>query len=196
MGLATLLVLGIVPSLVAARTIQARQSVSCDFEIAANSGDTCSSFAGNWGLTESAFAAINPSVSCPGNLVAGDNYCVIGSVTSSPTTTAKTTAKTSTTRKTTVKTTSTTSKLTTATTTPVTTTTSSSPNQPTQSGLAANCNNFHQIVTDDSCSAIEQQYGITAANFASWNPSIDSSKHLSFDQHTNSCCGVPTVPEN
>jgi LysM repeat protein len=158
MGLASLLVLGLVPQLIAARTLQARQSVSCDFSTAANSGDTCSSFAASWGLTDSNFAALNPDVSCPGDLVAGQDYCVIGTVTTgAPTTTAQptTTAKPTTTS---------------------TQTTSSSPYQPTQSGLAANCNNFHQVASGDSCDAIEKQYGISNADFSSWNPFIDSSK--------------------
>lgn len=168
MGLASLLVLGLVPQFIAARTLQARQSVSCDFSTAANSGDTCSSFAASWGLTDSNFAALNPDVSCPGDLVAGQDYCVIGTVTTgAPTTTAQptTTAKPTTTMATTTKPTTTSTQ-----------TTSSSPYQPTQSGLAANCNNFHQVASGDSCDAIEKQYGISNADFSSWNPFIDSSK--------------------
>ena len=176
MGLASILLLGIAPQLIAARALQARQSVSCDFEIAANNGDTCASFASSWGLTENAFAALNPGVSCPGNLVAGQDYCVIGTV--STVTASSTTAKvTTTSSSTTVKATTTSPTSTKVSTTPTSTTSSGSQvPSPTQSGLAANCNNFHLVASGDTCSGIESQYGISAANFATWNPFIDSCK--------------------
>ena len=68
MGLASLpvLVLGLLaPQLIDALAVQVRQSVTCDFSTAANSGDTCTSFASEWGLTVAAFEAINPGISCP-----------------------------------------------------------------------------------------------------------------------------------
>lgn len=87
--------LAIGPQLIASRVIHARQAVvvQCDFETSANNGDSCSSFEAAWGLTPDAFAAINPGVSCPGDLVAGQNYCVIGTVTSGPLVTTTTTAR-------------------------------------------------------------------------------------------------------
>lgn len=177
MGLAFLFALGVIPHLITARVLQVRQNVECDFETAANNGDTCASFAAGWGLTESGFAAINPGVSCPGNLVAGQNYCVIGTGTAatSTTSTAKTTSSVGTTVKATTSSTSTK-----VSTTPVTTTTSSSGHEPTQSGLAANCNNFHLVTSGDTCSVIESEYDISAADFASWNPFIDSSKLIDY----------------
>lgn len=180
MSVKNILLMGIAPQLIAALALQARQTVDCDFAIAANSGDTCATFAASWGLTETAFAAINPTVSCPGDLDASEDYCVIGSVTGGTTTTSTTTtAKTTSTTKATT-TTTTTAKVTTTTsttsTTPVTTTTSSSQYEPTQSGLAADCDSFHLVATGDTCSTIESQAGISAADFASWNPTIDSSK--------------------
>ncbi|KAH8649337.1 hypothetical protein BX600DRAFT_419503 [Xylariales sp. PMI_506] len=172
------LLVGIAPQLLAARALQARQSVDCDFEIAANTGDTCTTFAASWGLTESGFESINPGVVCPGNLVAGQNYCVIGTATTTSTTT------------TTKATTTSTSTSTTSITTPVTTTTSSSGYEPTQSGLVSNCNNFHLVVTGDSCSGIELQYGISTAEFSSWNPAIDSAcSNLYLGYYV--CVGVP-----
>lgn len=174
MGLASLLVLVLgllAPQLIAALALQGRQSVTCDFSTAANSGDTCSSFASAWGLTVAALEAINPGISCP-NLAAGQNYCVIGTATTT-TSSSSSSIKTTTTSTSTSTTTSTSTKPSTS---PVTTTTSSSSPEPTQSGLAANCNNFHLVASGDTCSAVESQYGITAADFSSWNPTIDSSK--------------------
>ncbi|OIW30767.1 putative LysM domain protein [Coniochaeta ligniaria NRRL 30616] len=180
MGLASLLVLGLAPQLIAALALNVRQSVSCDFSTSANSGDTCASFAADWGLTESDFEALNPGVSCP-NLVAEQSYCVIG--TSPNTSSSSTKAQTTSSSSTKASTTSSTAKVT-------TTTTSSSPYQPTQSGLAANCNNFHLVASGDSCAAIETQYGISAADFSTWNPSIDSTcDNLWLGYYV--CVGVP-----
>ena len=93
MALASLLVVSIASRLIAGHVLQIRQSVSCDFATAANNGDTCTSFAAGWGVTEAAFAKLNPGVSCPGPLVAGTEYCVIGTVpTGAPTTTTTSTA--------------------------------------------------------------------------------------------------------
>jgi hypothetical protein len=83
----------IAPHLVSGLTLQARQTVTCDFSTAANTGDTCTSFAAEWGLTEAGFEALNPGIVCP-NLVGGQDHCVIGDVTSA--TTTSTTSKTST----------------------------------------------------------------------------------------------------
>ncbi|KAM0511970.1 hypothetical protein ACHAPE_009326 [Trichoderma viride] len=60
-----------------------RQQVTCSFATAASFGDTCDSFAAEWGLTEQTFESLNPGVSCP-NLVVGQNYCVVGTVSSAP----------------------------------------------------------------------------------------------------------------
>jgi LysM repeat protein len=50
---------------------------------------------------------------------------------------------------------------------------------PTQSGLASNCDAFHLVASGDTCAAIETEYGITAAEFSTWNPAINSGKpHL------------------
>ena len=174
MGLATLLVLvlGIfAPQMIAALVLQARQSITCGFSTPANSGDTCSSFASEWGLTVSALEVINPGISCP-NLVAGQDYCVISTAAttissiSSSSSTVTATSSTSTGIFTSIK----------AYTTLVTTTTSALLTKPTQSGLAANCNNLHLVASGENCLEIESQYDITVSDFSSWNPSIDSSK--------------------
>ncbi|KAL2023349.1 hypothetical protein VTK56DRAFT_3087 [Thermocarpiscus australiensis] len=112
-------------------------------------------------FTVAGFEALNPGVTCP-TLVAGRNYCVFGSVSSGPTTNYTTTG-----------TTFTTSTLPPILSTTTTTTTSSSPHQPTQPGLVANCNNFYLVSSSsDTCVGIETKFGISAAQFSSWNPFI------------------------
>ncbi|KAK7923718.1 hypothetical protein PG985_007789 [Apiospora marii] len=193
------------PQLIASRVIRVRQTVvvQCDFETNVTNGDSCSSFAAVWGLTPNAFASINPGVSCPGDLVAGQNYCVVGTATSGPAGTTTTTARApiNTTAKPIIRTTSDLS----------TTTAPSSPHEPTQSGLAANCNNLHlvtvasptitptaptapaasshspqmpdimgrcdkfyQVQFGDSGWSIEQDAGISSAQFLAWNPAVDA----------------------
>ncbi|KAK8139991.1 hypothetical protein PG984_000057 [Apiospora sp. TS-2023a] len=181
--IAAFLFLAIGPQLIASRVIHARQAVvvQCDFETSANNGDSCSSFEAAWGLTPDAFAAINPGVSCPGDLISGQNYCVIGTVTSGPLVTTTSTARAPT---------ITTAQPTRTTSVPATTTAPSSAHEPTQSGLVANCNNFHLVGSGDSCSVIESRYGIGAADFASWNPFIDSTcSNLWLNYRV--CVGVP-----
>lgn len=132
--------------------------VTCNFSTAASAGDTCQSFASNWGLTLSGFQDLNPGVPCP-NLVAGQEYCVIGTVTTVTTTTTTPPA---------------TSPPATTSTPPTTSTTSSLPNTPTQPGLVANCNKFYRVSSGDTCEVIEAKYGISPAQLLSWNPSISA----------------------
>ncbi|KAK3347848.1 hypothetical protein B0H65DRAFT_547658 [Neurospora tetraspora] len=139
MGFASLLMLGVVPQLVAAHVLQARQSVSCDFATATNNSDTCASFAAAWGITEAAFAKLNPGVSCPGNLIAGTEYCVIGTVSTGAPTTTKTASTT--TKAATSTTPPTTTKATTLPTTPVSPT-GPSPQMP---NITSTCNKFYQV---------------------------------------------------
>ncbi|CAI7636367.1 unnamed protein product [Penicillium bialowiezense] len=138
-----------------------RSSVSCDYQTAAASGDTCTSFAAEWGLTEETFASINPGITCP-NLVSGQDYCVVGTVTSTgPTTTASSTVTTSAVTSSTSSSTSSSSS-------------SLAPYQPQQSGTAATCDQYHLVGDGDSCSAIESQYDISLTEFLAWNPSLNS----------------------
>lgn len=140
-----------------------RSSVSCDYQTAAASGDTCTSFAAEWGLTEETFASINPGITCP-NLVSGQDYCVVGTVTSTgPTTTASSTVTTSAVTSSTSSSTSSSSS-------------SLAPYQPQQSGTAATCDQYHLVGDGDSCSAIESQYDISLTEFLAWNPSLNSGK--------------------
>ncbi|KAM0470185.1 hypothetical protein ACHAPX_010071 [Trichoderma viride] len=56
-----------------------RQQVTYSFATAANSGDTCDSFAAEWGLTEQTFESLNPGVSCPNLVVVEHELFVFGS---------------------------------------------------------------------------------------------------------------------
>ncbi|KAK3934192.1 hypothetical protein QBC46DRAFT_325534 [Diplogelasinospora grovesii] len=162
-----------------------QSTVTCNFSAAASNGDTCQSFAAAWGLTVDGFESLNPGVACP-NLVAGQSYCVIGTVTTvTPTSTLATTTSPPITVSTTPPTTTPHTTLVTS-----TTTTSSSPFQPTQLGLAANCNNFHLVASGDTCLVIEGEYGITASQFSTWNPAIDAQcDNLFLGYYV--CVGVP-----
>ncbi|KAH8885953.1 hypothetical protein GQ53DRAFT_876206 [Thozetella sp. PMI_491] len=179
MSFVSLIVLSLAPQLLVALPLEARQNLTCNFSPAANSGDTCSSFATEWGLTEASFETLNPGVSCP-TLATGQSYCVIGTVSEVTTTssasssTEKAKMTTSTSSSTNIISTSTKTSI-----TPVTTsTTSSSSPEPTRSALADNCNSFHLVVLGDQCSTIEAQHGIAATEFSSWNPFVDSSNYV------------------
>jgi len=68
-------------------------SVTCNFYSDASAGDTCQSFATEWGTTLSNFESINPGIDCTTALVAGQSYCVVGTVvTATPTTAAASTS--------------------------------------------------------------------------------------------------------
>ncbi|KAJ5753309.1 Peptidoglycan-binding Lysin subgroup [Penicillium odoratum] len=74
----------------------APRAVTCNYETAASSGDTCTSFAAGWGLTLATFESLNPTASCP-TLVVGQSYCVVGSVSAAAPTTSSTSSTSSTT---------------------------------------------------------------------------------------------------
>ncbi|AEO70563.1 carbohydrate-binding module family 50 protein [Thermothielavioides terrestris NRRL 8126] len=175
-------------------------SVVCDFQVTAVSGDTCASMAAFWGLSQADFQALNPSVSCPGDLVAGQEYCVLGTVTTTTSTATPTTVTVTTSTPTTVTptTTPTTVTVTTSTSTRPSTTlitsTTTSPSSTTPSplmpSLASDCNKFHQVQSGDACASIEQSAGITDDEFRSWNPTIDAAcDNLWLGYYV--CVGVP-----
>ncbi|KAH1580083.1 hypothetical protein KXW39_004800 [Aspergillus fumigatus] len=56
-----------------------------------------------------------------------------------------------------------------------TTTTTSNPHSPQQTGIAANCNKYYFVEIGDCCAAIASTYGITLADFYSWNPAVGTS---------------------
>ncbi|CAK7233345.1 hypothetical protein SCUCBS95973_008563 [Sporothrix curviconia] len=126
--------------------------VDCTLSTAASDGDTCRSFALEWGVTAAEFASLNPGVTCPGALVSGQSYCVVGTVVALSVQPSKTTA------------------ITTASPSAVVWATGAP--SPTQSGLAASCTNFYLVASSDTCSTIEGRFNITAAEFAAWNPAV------------------------
>jgi hypothetical protein len=59
----------------------------------------------------------------------------------------------------------------TATTTATATTATSSSVGPTQTDTVAGCNEFYTVADGDGCDTIENEFGITFAQFYAWNPS-------------------------
>ncbi|KAH7028810.1 uncharacterized protein B0I36DRAFT_410324 [Microdochium trichocladiopsis] len=134
------------PALVAAQENLAERAVDCVFSIAPSRGATCQSFASAWGISVETLQKLNPGITCP-QLDDQQNYCVIGTADEPP---KPTTSSTSTTAK---------------------------PSEPTPSptmpGLASNCDAFHKVASGDNCAAIATKYGISGAQFSSWNSEID-----------------------
>ncbi|KAL4940878.1 hypothetical protein BDV06DRAFT_213139 [Aspergillus oleicola] len=54
-----------------------RRAVECDYTTPPSAGDTCFSFASNWGLSVDTLQQLNPGISGP-NLDTSQSYCVIG----------------------------------------------------------------------------------------------------------------------
>ncbi|KAM0270891.1 hypothetical protein ACHAQH_009252, partial [Verticillium albo-atrum] len=44
--------------------------------------------------------------------------------------------------------------------------------QPTQPGMVSNCNRFHKVASGNTCTVISIRFGITVAQFTSWNTQI------------------------
>jgi hypothetical protein len=143
MHLKSLLVTGFLPQLLSASELRSR-GIVCSFSTPANNGDTCQSFAKTWGLDVAKLTSLNPGIQCP-DLVVGQNYCVVGKVSTVPDTTTQ----------------SSTSIKTLSTTTTTTETTSSSPYTPTQPGLTLDCDKFYLVSAGDQCDGIEARFGMT-----------------------------------
>lgn len=60
------------------------------------------------------------------------------------------------------------------TTAPSTATTTESAPGPTPSGTTPSCYVWHVIATNDTCSLIEDSYGISMGDLVNWNPSLDN----------------------
>ncbi|KAJ5547103.1 hypothetical protein N7494_004688 [Penicillium frequentans] len=58
----------------------------------------------------------------------------------------------------------------------VTTTTSGgiSTPSPIQTGMPSNCDEFHLVVSGDTCSDVATEYGLSLSQFYSWNPAVGS----------------------
>ncbi|KAE8375112.1 hypothetical protein BDV26DRAFT_295302 [Aspergillus bertholletiae] len=69
------------------------------------------------------------------------------------------------------------------------------PSHPTMSGTAPNCNKWYTTKKGDSCYSVQRAYGISAANFLRWNPSVSKDCRRSFWPDISYCVGVgPAVP--
>jgi hypothetical protein len=156
----------------AASSFITARGVDCSFETTADLGATCDGFASSWGLSVDDLKALNPGITCPG-LNTDLSYCVIGEVTNEPdpssTKAPGTTPKPTFTPKPTSTTTPTTLK--------TSTKTSASGSKPTNTmpGLAANCDGWDKVVTNDNCVTISKRNGISTSSFADYNPQLDSS---------------------
>ena len=169
MQLTLLFAAGIPAAVVATASFIVARGVECSFETTADFGATCDSFASSWGLSLNELKKLNPGITCP-DLDTDLSYCVIGEVTNEPT--PSSTKGPSTTPKPTSTTPSTTLK--------TSTKTSVSPSQPTNTmpGLAANCNGWDKVVSNDNCDTIAKRNGISTTQFKSYNSELDTSTFL------------------
>ncbi|KAL4756310.1 LysM peptidoglycan-binding domain-containing protein [Aspergillus foveolatus] len=120
------------------------------------------------------FTEANPSLNkttCDSDLVAGAAYCVdplpgwdYGNSTSSNATTTTTTT----------------------TSVPA----ASTPEAPTQTGIASDCNKYYTAQDGDTCDTVAAKYGITTAQFLAWNPAISSDCKAGFWLEEAYCVGV------
>ncbi|OOQ86161.1 hypothetical protein PEBR_22597 [Penicillium brasilianum] len=125
------------------------------------SGDTCADIAADAGISLTDFISWNPDVGsdCSG-LWLGYYICIAAdsnSSSSSPTTSTTTTPTT-----------------TTATTTSISTSTGNGVTTPTpyESDITDDCDEFHLVVSGDTCADIVSDAGITLDDFYSWNPTV------------------------
>lgn len=175
----SVLALALLPGLISARSIRhgfSRRGVDCTFTIAANSGDTCETFADSWGITTKELKSLNPDLDCA-KFDGLAEYCVSGEANDDEPT--KTTATSSAAETTTAVTTSSSTETTKA----PTTTSSASDHEPTQPGLAENCDKFYKVSDGDSCYNIEASAGITHSQFLKWNPYINESMFPHLHSH-------------
>ncbi|KAF5664495.1 hypothetical protein FHETE_7086 [Fusarium heterosporum] len=193
MHLPTLLTLSFLPQLPYAFHIPFRRGVDCAFGTSPDQGETCSSFASNWGITEDALKSLNPGITCP-DIDPDSSYCVAGSVNDDEPTVVipKSTVPVST------RVLSSTNTI--ATTTKSTLTQKPSPTKitsgngietpsPIQEGMVANCNKFHFVQSTTTCQGILNYNKISLENFAKWNPDVGKDCSNLW-KGTNACVGV------
>jgi len=134
-------------------------AANCDALYTVQSGDSCSGIVSEFAnFTLAQFYSWNPAVgsSCQ-YLDLGYAVCIgvsgltpSAATTSAPTATLKTTSSTTLAPSTTVP-------------------------SPLEPSTDPQCTQYHLVVSGDSCYAIEQTYGITAAQFNEWNPYVGTS---------------------
>ena len=119
------------------------------------SGDSCDTISLNYSISYALLVNLNPSINsgCT-NLLSGYDYCVApvnGTIPLNVTTTPTQTA----------------------TSPPSTTSFARAPTQ-TVNGTTPDCYNWYTVKSGDTCSAIVTSYGITLAQFRSWNTYINA----------------------
>ncbi|KAF7797813.1 hypothetical protein EIP86_009019 [Pleurotus ostreatoroseus] len=174
----------IAPSTTSSAT--ATQTIAADYEI--QPGDSCLAIELLFNLPLARFIAWNPEVNagCT-NIEVGLSYCVFGlteytptpisippSVTIPPPTSASLSSTSS-------------------------STTTSPSGSPLPSNIASGtitsgCNQYYTIVSGDSCTAIESNFGITINQFVAWNPEVNvQSPGTNIDVGLAYCVSGPTV---
>jgi LysM repeat protein len=148
--------------------IQTGMVSTCNNFYLVQSGDTCASIVATAGISLANFYAWNPAVgSTCAYLDLGDYVC-IGIIGSTATTSSSTVRITATLPSNGIP-------------TPT----------PYQTGMATNCDKFHLVVSGDQCGNLATQYGISLAQFYSWNPAVGTScQYLDLDDYV--CVGVET----
>ncbi|KAF1812797.1 hypothetical protein P152DRAFT_395832 [Eremomyces bilateralis CBS 781.70] len=68
------------------------------------------------------------------------------------------------------------------------------PDAPTLPGTSPNCNKYHTIVDGDTCSTVEEAYGITHEQFIEWNTDVSSDCVTNFWLDNAYCVGVGASP--
>ncbi|KAK0630525.1 hypothetical protein B0T17DRAFT_636671 [Bombardia bombarda] len=69
-------------------------------------------------------------------------------------------------------------------------TTLTSATGPQQTGTISSCNKWYSIVSGDSCGSVESAFGITHAQFITWNPSVSQDCSTNFWLGYTYCVGV------
>ncbi|KAJ5793096.1 uncharacterized protein N7503_009074 [Penicillium pulvis] len=156
-----LFTLGAAPAMAAVLSYRA---VSCT--TTADAGATCLSFASSWGISVESLQQLNPGISCP-NPDTSKSYCVIGTVKDDPSSATTTTTNEA-----------------------VTTTHSVSDPSPTMPGIASNCNGFYKVASGDQCDTIAAKYGISEAQFRSWNTQVNESASSTYFPFVQSFCDL------
>lgn len=113
---------------------------------------SCTTIGSTYGVSLTQLVAWNPAIGSQCTGLWANTYLCVGVVGSSTTLTTTTKAAT---------TTSSGNGITTPT--------------PTQAGMVGNCDRFHLVKSGDQCDTIASTYGITLANFYSWNPAVGKS---------------------
>ncbi|KAL1616832.1 hypothetical protein SLS56_011264 [Neofusicoccum ribis] len=144
------------------------QPADCDEWHVVVEGDSCQSVADAAGISREQFLAWNPAVSedCLTNFWLDQAYCV-GTAGDGTTTT-------------------------TAASQPITTTTATvpTPGAPTHTGQPANCDDWHIVVTGDTCTSVAEEAGISLAQFLAWNPAVSADCVDNFWLEQAYCIGV------